>query len=78
MIFTVNAAFLAAWFSARRLAFPAMHPFLGVGTAISEARRSRRRALIEATRRKSLFHSTIFLFNVAADFLFPRSGTFSL
>ncbi len=77
MIFTMAAAFLTAWFVSRILELRGNTPVLiGVGTAICGGSAIAAAApVIEADDKEVAYSiSTIFLFNVAAVFLFPAAG----
>lgn len=77
MFFTLSAAFLTAWLVGRRLALPGNTSILiGVGTAICGGSAIAATAPVIKASDKDVAYSisTIFLFNIAAVFLFPFSG----
>jgi len=77
MVFTLAAAFLTAWLVSRVLVLRGNTPVLiGVGTAICGGSAIAAAApVIEADDKEVAYSiSTIFLFNVAAVFLFPAAG----
>ncbi len=77
MAFTLTAAFLTAWIMGRLLGIdPVITTLIGVGTAICGGSAIAATAPVLNADDKEIAHaiSTIFLFNVAAVFLFPAVG----
>jgi len=77
MFFTLSASFLAAWLAGRLLKLDGNTAILvGVGTAICGGSAIAATAPVIHAREKEVSYSisTIFLFNVAAVFLFPLAG----
>ncbi|WP_378953535.1 YeiH family protein [Pelosinus sp. sgz500959] len=77
MIFTLSAAFLTAWLVGRYLKLPEHTSILiGVGTAICGGSAIAATAPVISASDKDVAYSisTIFLFNIAAVFIFPFTG----
>lgn len=77
MVFTLTIAFVTAWIAGRYLKLSGNIPTLiGVGTAICGGSAIAATApVIEANEKEVAYSiSTIFLFNIAAVFIFPLSG----
>ena len=77
MIFTLSAAFLTAWLVGRALRLKGNTSILiGVGTAICGGSAIAATAPVIAANDKEVAYSisTIFLFNIAAVFIFPFAG----
>lgn len=77
MIFTLSAAFIIAWFIGRYLKLPENTSILiGIGTAICGGSAIAAAAPVISASDKDVAYSisTIFLFNIAAVFIFPFTG----
>ncbi|AIF50348.1 YeiH family protein [Pelosinus sp. UFO1] len=77
MIFTLSAAFLSAWLVGKYLKLPGNTSILiGVGTAICGGSAIAATAPVISANDKDVAYSisTIFLFNIAAVFIFPFMG----
>jgi uncharacterized integral membrane protein (TIGR00698 family) len=77
MIFTLSAAFISAWLVGKYLKLPGnMSILIGVGTAICGGSAIAATAPVISANDKDVAYSisTIFLFNIAAVFIFPFMG----
>ncbi|GMA97297.1 YeiH family protein [Pelosinus sp. IPA-1] len=77
MIFTLSAAFISAWLVGKYLKLPGNTSILiGVGTAICGGSAIAATAPVISAKDKDVAYSisTIFLFNIAAVFIFPFMG----